>query len=180
MTVGLLFFTMNRLFFCLLGLTSIVFAQAAKLSDMYIVKNLPDAKLYFVFENKLQGIKNTDYIKYDLTYCDSKDSVSVKMSVYQKNLCTIDSLAFCNGYERCVTIPSLLYQEQSRKKWMGRYDNIVPFSFINQTFSSTQPLTIYIYSQGKTTTFGVPKSQWKNFSRKMQDILEMIQINKRK
>lgn len=168
---------MNRLFFCLLGLISIVFAQAAKLSDMYIVKKLPDANLYFVFENKLQGIKNTDYLKYDLTYCDSNDSVSIKMSVYQKNRSTIDSLAFNNGYERYVTIPSLLYQEQSRKKWLGRYDNIVPFRFINQTFRSIQPLTIDIYSQGKVTTFSMHKSKWKSFSRKMQDIFEMIQIN---
>lgn len=172
------FFTMKHILFCLFSWVSIVFVQAAKLSDMYFVKNLPDGKLYFVFENKLQCIENSDYIKYDLTYCDSNDSVSIKMSIYQKNFSTIDSLAFNNGYERYVTIPSLFYHEQFHKKWLGRYDNIVPFNFINQAFNSTNPLTISIYSQGKVTMFSMHKSKWKNFSPKMQDIFEMIQINK--
>lgn len=155
-----------------------MFVQAAKLSDMYFVRNLPNGKLYFVFENKLQCVENSDYIKYDLTYCDSNDSASIKMSIYQKNLSIIDSLAFNNGYVRYITVPSLFYQELFHKKWLGRYDNIVPFNFINQAFNSTQPLTISIYSQGKETIFSVPKSNWKSFSRKMQDIFEIIQINK--
>ena len=93
--------------FCILSVTS-VFAQ--KTEDMYVMRHSSEGDLYFIRPIQFSSADSKAELSYDITHLSTKDTASVKMTIYETTLVSIDSVALVSNGARflCDDVVSIL------------------------------------------------------------------------
>lgn len=152
---------------------------AYKTEDMYIMRLLESGKLYFISENIFESIDSNLKLPFDITHLSTTDSVSIKMSVYNEVLTSVDSMAIVWDDHRFVCQqPAAIYKEKEKKLWVHRYDCKAPYSDIKQSLTSESAPKFIIYTTDKASTYTLSTNKWKKLSPHIREIFMTIDSSK--
>ena len=114
---------MKKIFFAIFLLCLHIPSFAKKTEDMYIMRHTSKGQLFFISENIFHSTNRTFNLPFDITYLNSSDSVSIKMTVYNDQLTRVDSVALVTTDDRyvCPNVHSI-YNEKEKKFWTHRCD----------------------------------------------------------
>ena len=153
---------------------------AAKTEDMYLMRNTEKGDLFFIFENSFHSIDNKHPLLFDITHLTSCDTISVKMTITDKELVDVDSVKLSwSNTAYIVTNPILIYKEKDNKCWVNRCDCVFPYKFVEQAFTNKQCPIFTIYTTSNTISYSLSPNKWNKLSLHFQEIFITIQSHKR-
>ena len=164
--------------FCLLSVTS-VFAQ--KTEDMYVMRHSEEGQLYFVRPNMFYSADGKAELSYDITYLNTRDTASVKMTIYETTLVSIDSVAIVSNGARflCDDVASI-YKEKDNKRWVHRCDCPFPFNALELAMTAGQAPTVIVYTNKSTLSYSMVANKWAKLRPRFSEIFMLIDASKRK
>ena len=85
------------------------------------MRHTSKGQLFFISENIFHSTNRTFNLPFDITYLNSSDSVSIKMTVYNDQLTRVDSVALVTTDDRyvCPNVHSI-YNEKEKIKSMQK------------------------------------------------------------
>ena len=137
----LLFFwiSMKKIIFAILFLSLHIASFAKKTEDMYVMRHTTQGQLFFISENIFPSTDRTFELPFDITYLNSTDSVSIKMTVSSNTLTHVDSVALIQSGKRYVCpMAHSIYKEKDKKNWVHRCDCAFSYKDTKICMSITQ------------------------------------------
>ena len=171
---------MKKIFFTLLIACLHISVFAEKTEDMYVMRHTMQGQLFFISENVFPSLDRKFELPFDITYLNSTDSVSVKMTVPSNTLTHVDSVALVLTEDRYVCpVAYSIYKEKEKKLWVHRCD--CPFSYEEIKMSMTQPTSpkFVVYTAAGTQTYVMPENQWQKLHPHLVEIFMLIDASKR-
>ena len=154
---------------------------AEKTEDMYIMRHTTQGQLFFISENIFPSTNSKFSLSFDVTYLNSSDSVSIKMTVPCHVLTTVDSVALVLEDDRFVCpLVKTIYREKEKKHWIHRCDCAFTYEAAKNTF--TQPATspqLVVYTAAGTQTYAMPPKKWQALHQHLLEIFMIIDASKR-
>lgn len=170
---------MRKLLIALFLFVSTLPSFAYKTEEMYIMRLLESGKLYFISENIFESVNSNLKLPFDITHLSTTDSVSIKMSVYNESLTSVDSVAIlCGEHMYTCQNPAAIYKEKEKKLWVHRYDCKAPYTFVKQSLTGEFAPKIVIYTTDKTVTYTLSSNKWKKLSPHLREIFMIIDSSK--
>ena len=170
---------MKKILFALflLGLHLPSFAE--KTEDMYIMRLTTQGHLFFISENIFPSTDRTLSLPFDITYLNTTDSVSIKMSVYSHTLTNIDSVAWVLPDQSyvCPVVHSI-YKEKEKKLWVHRSDCAFSYQATKQCMTHPSAPQIVVYTAAGVHTYVLPQKQWQKLLPHFQEIFMLIDASK--
>ena len=152
---------------------------AEKTEDMYIMRHTSQGQLFFISENTFPSTNRKFELPFDITYLNTTDTVSIKMTVYSESLTHVDSVALVTMEDRyvCPMVHSI-YKEKENKYWIHRSD--CAFSYEATKKSMVQPISpeMVIYTAAGTQTYAMPQKQWQKLQPHLVEIFMLIDASK--
>ena len=154
---------------------------AEKTEDMYIMRHTTQGQLFFISENIFPSTNSKFSLSFDVTYLNSSDSVSIKMTVPCHVLTTVDSAALVLEDDRFVCpLVKTIYREKEKKHWIHRCDCAFTYEAAKNTF--TQPAMspqVVVYTAAGTQTYAMPAKKWQALHQHLLEIFMIIDASKR-
>lgn len=171
---------MKKIFFAIFLLCLHIPSFAKKTEDMYIMRHTSKGQLFFISENIFHSTNRTFNLPFDITYLNSSDSVSIKMTVYNDQLTRVDSVALVTTDDRyvCPNVHSI-YNEKEKKFWTHRCDCAFSYKATKKCFIQSTSPQIIIYTKTGTHTYAMPQQQWQKLSFHLREIFMLIDASKR-
>lgn len=148
---------------------------------MYIMRHTTQGQLFFISENIFPSTNSKFSLSFDVTYLNSSDSVSIKMTVSCHVLTTVDSVALVLEDDRFVCpLVKTIYREKEKKHWIHRCDCAFTYEAAKKTF--TQPTTspqVVVYTAAGTQTYAMPAKKWQALHQHLLEIFMIIDASKR-
>ncbi len=172
-----------------LGLLFIILIclSSAGVGKMFIQRNSSRGNLVYIFEQKMgsnskvNSIKN---IKYDYTYLSDPDSVTFLSTIVLKNPATSDSIIFSNKNLTYSSPTDIIFVEPKGKNFTYRLRARLPFRTWKEFYKSIDPFSVtYVFKHGEMKydySFGYEGKQWLDNRHKMNEIINIIELNKNK
>lgn len=149
--------------------------SAYKTEEMYIMRLLETGKLYFISENLFESAETKRSLPFDITYFTATDSVSIKMSVYDDILTTIDSVAMVWEDQRVVsTQPKAIYKEKEKKLWVHRCDCSFSYQTTKQAITNETAPSFVIYTPDSAVVYTLPAKKWEKLVPHLREIFMII------
>ena len=163
--------------FCILSVTS-VFAQ--KTEDMYIMRHSSEGDLYFIRPIQFSSADSKAELSYDITHLSTKDTASVKMTIYETTLVRVDSVAIVSNGKRflCDDVASI-YKEKDKKLWAHRCDCPFPYHEVKLAMTADQAPTIIVYTNKSTLSYTMAANKWAKLRLRFSDVFLLIDESKR-
>ena len=163
--------------FLILSVTS-VFAQ--KTEDMYVMRHSSDGQLYFIRPIMFSSADSKAELSCDITHLNTKDTASVKMTIYETTLVRIDSVALVSNGARflCDDVVSI-YKEKDKKLWVHRCDCPFPYPVVKLAMIADQAPTIIVYTNKSTLSYTMAANKWAKLRLRFSDIFLLIDESKR-
>jgi hypothetical protein len=164
--------------FCILSVTS-VFAQ--KTEDMYVMRHSEEGQLYFIRPNQFYSTDSKAELSYDITYLNTRDTASVKMTIYETTLVNVDSVALVSNGARflCDDVASI-YKEKDNKRWVHRCDCSFAYNELKLAMTAGQAPTVIVYTNKSTLSYSMVANKWTKLRPRFSDIFTLIDESKRK
>ena len=171
---------MKKIFFTLLIVCMSIPVFAEKTEDMYIMRLTTQGQLFFISENIFPSIDRKSSLPFDITYLNSTDSASVKMTVPSHTLTHVDSVALVTEEERylCPMVHTI-YKEKEKKHWIHRADCAFSYQAIKKCMIQPTSPKIVIYTAVGEQSFVMPQKQWEKLQPHMVEIFMLIDASKR-
>lgn len=148
---------------------------------MYIMRHTTQGQLFFISENIFPSTNSKFSLSFDVTYLNSSDSVSIKMTVPCHVLTTVDSVALVLEDDRFVCpVVKTIYMEKEKKHWIHRCDCAFTYEAAKNTF--TQPAMspqVVVYTAAGTQTYAMPAKKWQALHQHLLEIFMIIDASKR-
>ena len=163
--------------FLILSITS-VFAQ--KTEDMYVMRHSSDGQLYFIRPIMFSSADSKAELSCDITHLNTKDTASVKMTIYETTLVRIDSVALVSNGARflCDDVVSI-YKEKDKKLWVHRCDCPFPYPVVKLAMIADQAPTIMVYTNKSTLSYTMADNKWAKLRLRFSDVFLLIDESKR-
>lgn len=168
-------------------LTSFIFCLAimlcgAGINDAFVQQQTEKGWLFHIFSQKMPSLDNkSKELKYDFTYLQQTDSVTLLATIVTGASCTPDSLkiSYCGN---TYTAPArLVYFTPGKKKSDIRIKAAIPFPVWNDMYSCSTPFVLQFSMQDgatpETYIFGYDNKKWKSNRDKINVIINSIRIN---
>ena len=165
-------------FACLAASLSI---YAEKTEDMYVMRHTTQGSLFFISEIIFPSTDSKFSLPFDITYLNTSDSVSIKLTASSHALTTVDSVALVLEDSRyvCPVVKSI-YKEKEKKYWIHRCDCAFTYEAAKNTFA--QPATspqVVVYTAAGTQTYAMPAKKWQALHQHLLEIFMIIDASKR-
>lgn len=174
---------MKRILFILATLFCIA-SLPAQNYNKYFTQNIHErGKLYFVFPQKMKGVKGDSkkaYLSYDFTYLDSENKVSLLTTCFTKEPFVVDSIhvVLPSGRTQSYGIEKI-YNERKKGYWNGRNRCYIDFSLWCDMFQGTEPYRLILSSvKGKRIDFTFSKKSWKKNKEIINFLQTLIEMNR--
>lgn len=164
----------------------LIWLSSAGVEKMFIQRNSSRGNLVYVFEQKMDSnskensVKN---IKYDYTYLSDPDSVTFLSTIVLKSPATSDSIIFSNQNIRYSSPADIIFVEPKGKFFTYRLCARLPFEIWKELYKSIDPFSVvYEFKQGEMKddySFGYEGKQWHDNRQKMNEIINIIELNKK-
>ena len=153
---------------------------AKKTEDMYIMRHTTKGQLFFISENIFPSTDRKFELPFDITYINSSDSVSIKMTVPSNTLTHVDSVALIQSGKRyvCPMVHSI-YKEKDKNIWVHRCDCAFTYTATKMCLIHPTPPQIVVYTTIGTHTYAMPQQQWNKLVPHLQEIFMLIDESKR-
>ena len=163
--------------FLILSVTS-VFAQ--KTEDMYVMRHSSDGQLYFIRPIMFSSADSKAELSCDITHLNTKDTASVKMTIYETTLVRIDSVALVSNGARflCDDVVSI-YKEKDKKLWVHRCDCPFPYPVVKLAMIADQAPTIMVYTNKSPLSYTMADNKWAKLRLRFSDVFLLIDESKR-
>jgi hypothetical protein len=172
--------SMKKIIFAILFLSLHVASFAIKTEDMYIMRHTTKGQLFFISENIFPSTDRTFELPFDITYLNSTDSVSIKMTVPSNTLTHVDSVALVQSGSRYVCpMAHSIYKEKDKKHWVHRCDCAFSYTATKMCLIHPTPPQIVVYTTTGTHTYAMPQQQWQKLVPHLQEIFMLIDASKR-
>lgn len=170
---------MKKLFLSIFLLCLYIPSFAKKTEDMYIMRHTTRGQLFFISENVFPSTNQTCELPFDITYLNSTDSVSIKMTVYNNTLTHVDSVALVLPNKRyvCHKIHSI-YKEKEKKLWAHRCDCAFSYTIAKMCMIQSTSPQIVVYTTTGTNTYTMPQQQWQRLQPHLVEIFMVIDASK--
>ena len=146
------------------------------LQKYYTSKNLEDGLLYFIKPMKLyKTCQNACY--FDQTILPKNDTVSVGMTLTNKETFRVDSIAFLKDSIIIKRKVKHLYTEQSKKKWNCRIFIYLTRDELNTFFTDLPPVLSFYGMGGSNVQLQVKPNDWKKILEINRAIYSQIRLN---
>lgn len=171
---------MKNLFIALTLLCVCIPTFAEKTEDMYIMRHTTQGQLFFISENIFPSIDSKFTLPFDITYLNTSDTVSIKMTVSSHTLTNVDSVALVLENDRyvCPQVKSI-YKEKEKKYWIHRCDCV--FSYEETKKGLIQPTSpqLVVYTAAGVQTYAMPQKKWQALHQHLLEIFMLIDASKR-
>ena len=147
---------------------------------MYIMRLTTQGQLFFISENIFPSTNRTFDLPFDITYLNTTDSVSVKMTVSSQTLTHVDSVALVLTEDRYVcSQANSIYKEKEKKHWVHRCDCAFSYEVIKKTMIQPTSPEIVVYTVNGVQTYAMPQKQWQKLHTHLVEIFMLIDASKR-
>lgn len=140
-----------------------------------------DGYVFFFNPTKVPTDKNNDVREffYDMTYNITSDSLTLNFTIVSKSKIDEPIVSFCSGITHVAfNAVKMLYVEKHKKNYISRFTSKVSFTDIVPVFHSPLPLVIKIDFDENNLTARYGKKKWEKETRVMNEIFELIEIQK--
>lgn len=152
---------------------------AEKTEDMYIMRLTTQGQLFFISENIFPSTDRTFKLPFDITYLNSTDTVSLKMTVSSHTLTQVDSVALVLQDERHVcSVVKSIYKEKDKKLWQDRCDCAFSYEAIKKSMVQSTPPQIVVYTAAGVHTYAMPPKKWLKLQPHLVEIFMLIDASK--
>ena len=144
------------------------------------MRHSADGQLYFIRPNLFYSSDNKTKLSYDITHLNTTDTASVKMTIYETTLVSVDSVAIVSNGVRflCDDVASI-YKEKNHKRWEHRCDCSFPYQAVKSAMTAEQAPTVIVYTNKSTLSYTMPANKWIKLSSRFSDIFMLIDESKR-
>ena len=154
--------------------------MAEKTEDMFVMRHSQEGSLFFIRPNTFYCTDDKSELSFDITHLNTTDTASIKMTVYEKTLVNVDSVALlCEGQRYiCNTVESI-YKEKEKKHWIHRCDCV--FSYEETKKGLIQPTSpqLVVYTAAGVQTYAMPQKKWQALHQHLLEIFMLIDASKR-
>ena len=144
-----------------------------------------EGALYFVNPQTMPEIKgNKTYcskpLSYDYTYLDSRDSVTLLMTIVSKNIYKPDYLQVTGSIEKQYPL-ELIYCEMAKKGWKSRLKCQIPYDDWKKLYHAAVPFVLEFHAvDGEVQPrFSDKPRSWKKLCDDFIRLQELIDVNKK-
>ena len=171
---------MKKIFFTLLMVCLHISVFAEKTEDMYIMRLTTQGQLFFISENIFTSTDRKFELPFDITYLNSTDSVSIKMTVPSLTLTRVDSVALVLEDEAymCPVVYSI-YKEKDKKQWIHRTDCTFRYEAVKKSMIQPTAPQIVVYTEAGTQYYTMPQALWQKLQPHLVEIFMLIDASKR-
>ena len=171
--------SMKKSILAILLLCLCVSSFAKKTEDMYIMRHTTQGQLFFISENIFPSTDRKFELPFDITYINSSDSVSIKMTVSSNTLTHVDSVALIQSGKRYVCpMAHSIYKEKDKKNWIHRCDCAFSYTDTKMCMIHPTPPQIVVYTTTGMHTYAMSQQQWKTLVPHLQEIFMLIDASK--
>lgn len=172
--------SMKKLILGLLLSMYCVASFAEKTEDMYIMRHLTSGQLYFISEIIFPSTDSKLVLPFDITYFNTSDSASIKMTIYENTLTDVDSVALLLEDARyvCPTVHSI-YKEKEKKLWVHRSDCAFSYHATKLAMIQPTPPQIIVYTAAGEHTYAMTSKNWQKLQPHLQEIFMIIDASRR-
>ena len=140
----------------------------------YNVRMLPEGNMYFFMPFKLKGASGNS-LQYDMTLLSYRDSVTINMTLTSPMGRVKSVRLSTEGVNYSTTQYELFFQERNGSRFNTRVHIDCPGHVYRQLFASPVPLTMELTMEdGKKYAFTYKDKKWREDSRYVSEVLEMI------
>lgn len=159
---------------------------AQNLKGFYVQKIHTDGLLYFVYPQKMAGMKENmklcrGPLSYDYTYLDARDSVTLLVTVETYAVFSADSLfvSLPDG-SRHACAAEMIYCEPHKNAWRCRLRCMLPYGTWEQMYRD-KPFTLTLFSAkgGVSLCFKDKAGAWSKVCARFARLQEMIRLNRK-
>ena len=164
-------------FACLAASLSI---YAEKTEDMYVMRHTTQGSLFFISEIIFPSTDSKFSLPFDITYLNTSDSVSIKLTASSHALTTVDSVALVLEDSRyvCPVVKSI-YKEKEKKHWIHRCDCAFTYEATKKCFVQPAAPQIVVYTPVGQQIFTMPEKKWQALHQHLVEIFMLIDASKR-
>ena len=155
-----------------------VFAE--KTEDMYIMRLTTQGQLVFIAANIFTSTDRKFELPFDITYLNTTDSVSIKMTVPSPTLTRVDSVALIVDDEvyMCPMVNSI-YKEKNKKQWIHRCDCTFSYEAVRNAMVQPTSPKFVVYTAAGEQSYLMPQAQWQKLQPHLVEIFMLIDASKR-
>lgn len=155
---------------------------SAGFNDLFVQRQTEKGWLFHTFSQNMSSIdKKSKDLKYDFTYLQQTDSVTLLATIVSQTAFTPDSLHIsCCGKNYAVPT-ELVYLTPAKNKFDIRIKADLPFDIWEDLYTCTNPYTLYYKmkngNQTEILSFGYNSKKWKSIREKTFLIISSVKIN---
>lgn len=166
------------LLYIFLLLSFSAYSQSYKKS--YVMNVTPEGNLYFIYDLKMKSQSDdVKSLKFDYTFVESREYVTLMATCISKNAVNIDSLSIIlpTGCKYADAVDRIYTDRKSH--WHTRFRCNIDYDFWMNMYSSDASFELVLHNKNRTQIkYEDSKKGWKKNQKKMQYIQEMISANK--
>ena len=173
---------MKKLLFTLCAFGFCLTASADKFEKFYRQSLHDEGLLYFVLPQQM-AVRGAPEIScepliYDYTFLDSRDSVSLLITLTTNGVFRPDSLHIAAGGISCPV--EVIYYQPVKKQWECRLRVTIPYEQWEAMYTPTEPFVLEFSSlqNGARISFSDTPRKWPKIRSHFLRLLEMIRLNK--
>ena len=147
---------------------------------MYIMRHTTQGHLFFISEIIFPSTDSKFSLPFDITYLNTSDSVSIKLTASSHALTTVDSVALVLEDSRyvCPVVKSI-YKEKEKKHWIHRCDCAFTYEATKKCFVQPAAPQIVVYTTVGQQIFTMPEKKWQALHQHLVEIFMLIDASKR-
>lgn len=173
---------MKKIILSSIAICMTILLCAAGFNDAFVQRQTEKGWLFHIFSQKMPSIdKKSKELKYDYTYLQQTDSVTMLASMVTKSPFTPDSLliTYCG---RTYSAPAeLIYLTPGKNKFDIRIKASIPYQIWYDIYSCADPFKVQYTIRGgdssDTYSFGYNSKKWKSNRDRNFTIINSIKIN---
>jgi len=151
-------------------------------NDAFVQRQTAKGWLFHIFSQKMPSLdKKSKDLKYDFTYLQETDSVTLLASMVTESSCRPDSLIITYCGNIYSTPAELLYLTPKKDKFDIRVKAAIPYEVWHNIYTCAKPFILqYTMRKGDTLdtyAFGYNCKKWKSNREKYYRIINSIKIN---
>jgi hypothetical protein len=171
---------MKKLIVALALLSISISTFAEKTEDMYIMRHTTQGHLFFISEIIFPSTDSKFSLPFDITYLNTADSLSIKMTVPHHTLTNVDSVALVLQDDRYVCpMVNSIYKEKEKKHWIHRCDCAFTYEATKKCFVQPAAPQIVVYTPVGQQIFTMPEKKWQALHQHLVEIFMLIDASKR-
>lgn len=169
--------------FSFISIIASISSFAVNIDKMYVQKQNENGWMFHIFSQKMPSVVTQDCskkIKYDYTYLEETDSVSMLSTILLPQPSTPSEVAIEYSCGKYVAHPEIIYVHSKKNEFEYRLDIKIPFSIWEMIYNANSAFTV-VFAFNKDNTRCIYRfsdtKKWDKLRLKMQSIIGIIKVN---